>query len=133
MVGRKVVVQSNMGYNVVTEEGGMIRFQEGADALFGEEEVADTVALAPLQPVPRLRRHPSEEVDFDFLVVDVHKWGRKQKVVRLRVVTRESVAQDVLRDVRVMVMVVGSEEEFRLLSDVEVTVVDRSDFVLYLC
>src|SRR5271169_3525872 len=102
-----------MGHNEVTEGAGTIRSQEGEDAMFGEEEAADTVALAHLRPVLRLRRYPWEEVDFDFLVVEVHKWGRKQKVVCLRVVTRENVAQDVLQDVRVMVLVAGSEEELR--------------------
>ena len=80
MVVRKVVVQSNTGHNEVIEEGDRIRFQvEEEDELFGEEEVADTVAPDHLQPVPRLRRHPWVEVGFDFhavevlLVVEVHK------------------------------------------------------------
>ena len=91
-----MVVQLNTGYNEVIEEVDTIRFQEVEDELFGEEEVADTVALVLLQPVPLLRRHPWEEVDFDFPVFEVRKWGHKQKVVCLRVVTRASVAQDVL-------------------------------------
>ena len=122
-----------MGHNAVTEEGGMIHSQvvkveegEDEDELFGGEEVADTVAVEVLQSVPQLHRHPWEEVDFDFHVVEVHKWGRKLKVLLLRVVIRTGV----VKGVRV---VVGSGEELRPSSDVEVLVVDRSDFVRWLC
>jgi hypothetical protein len=86
---------------VIEEEGGRIRFQVVVDELFGEEEVAGIVAPEHLQPVPPLRRHPWVEVGFDLLavevllVVEVHKWRRKLKVGRLRVVIRERVVPDV--------------------------------------